>query len=98
MPPGDQGWHIRTMKKLIRQGSAHPRDGGPDDCRSQENHHMTHPSEGEISADVPFDQPGDEQGFPRIAESEGAGGPDGSVASEIGYDRCCYDTDGHGPS
>ena len=52
VPPGDQGWHIRTMEQLIRHGSAHSRNGGPDDCRPQESRHMTHPGEGKISTDV----------------------------------------------
>jgi len=58
---------------------------------------MMHPSETEISTDETIDQPGDEQGFPRITKGEGAGGPDGSVVGEIGNDGCRYDADGYRP-
>src|SRR5262249_59564903 len=55
---------------------------------------MTHAGKGKVSTDVTLDQPGDEQSFARIAESEGNRAPDGSVAGEIGDDRCRDDTDG----
>jgi hypothetical protein len=97
MPPGAQDWHFRTVEELVRQGPAYPRDGGSDDRRSQENHDMSQPRDGEISTDVTPDQPGDEQGFPRIAEGESARGPGGSVAREIGNDGGRNDTDDHGP-
>jgi hypothetical protein len=52
----------------------------------------------ELGAEIPLDQPSNEQGLPGIAQGEGAGAPDSSVASDIGQDGRGHRADGYWPS
>src|SRR5437899_2653348 len=98
MPPSSEDWHVRTVEQLIPDGPTHARDGGPDNRRRQQPHHMTHPVETEIPTGVALDQPRGEEGFPCIAEGERDGAPDCPVAGEIGGDGRGHRPDCYRPS
>ena len=85
LPRGHNRRH-RAVEHLVSHRPADARGGCRDDCGRCQSQHIVGPVEAERSTEIALDQPCGQQGFARIAESEGSGAPEVPVARNIGND------------